>query len=181
MMRWRTIAAGLIAVAMATGNATAQSEMTWQEAIAELSAERTRAETCVSLLKRHAGDDAAALSQGEIAYTEAKADTDAVIAQLIVALAEGEDSGALSGLGAKMTGAFLAREAFCEDAMAFVPQDSGSKSVIVAVLGTAAVGALITGIVTLYKQSRDEDALRRKTIQTQLEGVQWKSFGDIAP
>jgi hypothetical protein len=45
--------------------------MRWPEAVATLAAERTRAETCVRLLKRHAGDDAAALSRGELAYAEA--------------------------------------------------------------------------------------------------------------
>jgi predicted nuclease of restriction endonuclease-like RecB superfamily len=37
--------------------------MRWPEAVATLAAERTRAETCVRLLKRHASDDAAALSR----------------------------------------------------------------------------------------------------------------------
>jgi hypothetical protein len=53
--------------------------MRWPEAVAALAAERTRAETCVRLLKRHAGGDAAVLSRGELAYTAAKADVDAVL------------------------------------------------------------------------------------------------------
>src|SRR5918996_3999019 len=44
--------------------------MRWPEAVATLAAERTRAETCVRLLKRHAGGDAGALSRGELAYAE---------------------------------------------------------------------------------------------------------------
>jgi hypothetical protein len=47
--------------------------MRWPEAVAALAAERTRAETCVRLLKRHAGTDAAALSRGELAYAAAEA------------------------------------------------------------------------------------------------------------
>ena len=54
--------------------------MRWPEAIAALVAERTRAETCGQLLKRHAGDNTAALSRGQLAYAAAKADVDAVIA-----------------------------------------------------------------------------------------------------
>jgi hypothetical protein len=53
--------------------------MRWPEAVAALAAERTRAETCGRLLKRHAGNNAAALSRGELAYAEAKAEMDAVI------------------------------------------------------------------------------------------------------
>jgi hypothetical protein len=58
--------------------------MRWPEAVAALAAERTRAETCGRLLKRHAGDNPAALSRGEVTYAAAKADVDAVIAGLTV-------------------------------------------------------------------------------------------------
>ena len=39
---------------MAEAQAPARS---WQDAVAELAGERTKAETCVRLLKRNAGDD----------------------------------------------------------------------------------------------------------------------------
>jgi hypothetical protein len=41
--------------------------MRWPEAVAALAGERARAEECARLLKRHAGNDAAALSRGELA------------------------------------------------------------------------------------------------------------------
>src|SRR4029453_15832441 len=41
----------------------------WQDAVAALAAERTRAETCVRLLKRHAAGDQDALSGGDQAYS----------------------------------------------------------------------------------------------------------------
>jgi hypothetical protein len=88
--------------------------MRWPEAIATLAAERTRAETCVWLLKRHAGGDAAALSRGELAYAAAKAEMDAVIRGLIVVLAQGGIPPDLAELEARLTRGVEAREAFCK-------------------------------------------------------------------
>jgi hypothetical protein len=48
----------LIAVLVPTGSVLSQpAAMTWPDAVAQLTAERTRAETCVALVKRY-GDDA---------------------------------------------------------------------------------------------------------------------------
>ena len=96
--------------------------MRWPEAVAALAAERTRAETCGRLLKRHAGDDAAALSRGELAYAAAKADVDAVIAGLIVVLAQRGTPPDLPDLEARLTRGVQAREAFCRQVIALVPQ-----------------------------------------------------------
>ena len=60
-------------------------EVTWQEAVARLARERTLAETCAALLKRNG--DTAGIARGVLAYGEAKAEYDGIIAGLIVALA----------------------------------------------------------------------------------------------
>jgi hypothetical protein len=60
----------------------------WPEAVAALAAERTRAETCVRLLKRHAGGDLAACNRGELAYSASKADVDTVIEGLTIVLTQ---------------------------------------------------------------------------------------------
>lgn len=177
------IAAALIVAAAAFGGVRAQqtaSSITWQDAVAELAAERTRAETCVRLLRRHAADNQAALSHGELAYAEAKADVDGVIAGLVVVLALEEEAEALKDLGARLTRGVLAREAFCEYALTFVPPDQGTKGVLADVLG-AVIGPLIGAIKEIYLYHQDEDALRRATIQTQLEATKWSGFVDIEP
>jgi hypothetical protein len=56
--------------------------LTWPDAIAQLTSERARAETCVALVKKY-GDDAQR-ARGQLAYASAKADADAVIAGLLV-------------------------------------------------------------------------------------------------
>src|SRR5262245_57319803 len=43
----------------------------WQEAVARLAYERTRAETCVKALKAHGKDNEHAIQVGEIAYDKA--------------------------------------------------------------------------------------------------------------
>jgi hypothetical protein len=85
-----------------------------------LAAERTRAETCVRLLKRHAGNDAAALSRGERAYAGAKAHVDAVIAGLTVVLAQEGTPPDLADLGTRLTRGDQGR-----DACGMVMRDDG--------------------------------------------------------
>lgn len=75
---------------------TRREAIGWQEAVARLAGERTRAETCAGLLKKHG--DAAAISRGALAYGEAKAEVDALIAGLVTALAIGKKPTSLPDL-----------------------------------------------------------------------------------
>jgi hypothetical protein len=152
--------------------------MSWQDAVSELAAERTRAETCVRLLKRHAGGDTAAVSRGELAYSDAKAEVDAVIAGLIVVLAQEGTPPSLSDLEGRLTRGVQAREAFCAEATALIPKDEGTKNLIVDLVG-AFLGPLVEAAVELYKFETEQDQLLRKTIQTQLEATKWSGFADI--
>ena len=175
--RWRVCALVMLALLAVPGVLRAE-DISWQDAVARLAGERTRAETCVRLLKRHAGDDAAAVSQGEAAYSEAKAEVDAVIAGLVVALAQDDPPESLSDLKARLTRGVEAREAFCTGVMALVPGNGGTKNVIVELFG-AVLGPLIEAVVELWKYEGDKDELRRITIQTQLEATRWSGFADI--
>ena len=56
---------GLVALLLVPAVAWAQA-MRWPEAVATLAAERTRAETCARVFKRHASAKAATLSRGEL-------------------------------------------------------------------------------------------------------------------
>jgi hypothetical protein len=64
------------------------ADVSWPDAVGQIAGERAKAETCVALMKKY-GDDAQK-ARGEITYTNAKADSDAVIAALIVALSAGQ-------------------------------------------------------------------------------------------
>jgi hypothetical protein len=154
--------------------------MRWPEAVALLAAERTRAETCGRLLKRHAGDNTAALSRGELAYAEAKAEMDAVIAGLTVVLAERGTPPQLPDLEARLTRGVQAREAFCRQVMALVPEDPGTRELLVPLLGTV-LPPLLEAAQTLYTGLKGQDNLTRQTIQTQLEATAWTPFADLIP
>lgn len=176
--RWRGLALVLLVLLMLPSAPRAQ-EITWQDAVARLAAERTRAETCARLLKRHAVDDEAALSRGELTYSDAKAEVDAVIAGLIVVLAQNGTPPSLSDLEARLSQGFETREAFCAEATALEPdKKDGDRNAIISLLG-AALKPLTDAVVVLYKFEREQDQLVRKTIQTQLEATQWASFADI--
>jgi hypothetical protein len=169
----------LVALLLVPAVVRAQA-MRWPEAVAALAAERTRAETCGRLLKRHAGRDAAALSRGELAYAAAKAEVDAVIAGLIVVLAERGTPPQLSDLEARLTRGVQAREAFCRQVTTLVPEDPGTRNLLVQLSG-AVLPPLLEAARTLYAGQTEQDRLLRQTIQTQLEATTWSRFADITP
>jgi hypothetical protein len=61
-----------------------------------------------------------------------------------------------------------------------VPDVPGEKGLVAELVG-GAVGPVIEAVVEVWKQTREEDRLRRATIQTQLEGTKWPAFGSISP
>jgi hypothetical protein len=153
----------------------------WQEAVARLAAERTRAETCAALLKKHG--DAAAKDQGALEYSEAKAEIDGVIAGLVVALAQDARAtpASLPDLEAQLRRGFDGREAFCTKVKALVPPARpGEKNVIIDIVG-AVVGPLIEAAQAIWLDAREADRLTAKTIQTQLEATKWPAFASVAP
>ena len=50
------VAAIFLITSLSPTHSAADENINWQEAIARLAGERTKAETCVSLLKRHGND-----------------------------------------------------------------------------------------------------------------------------
>jgi hypothetical protein len=154
--------------------------MRWPEAVAALAAERERALFCGRELKRYAADKAAVLSRGERTYVDAKAEMDGVIRGLIVVLAEGGTPPDLADLEARLTRGFQARDALCRQAIALVPEDPGTRNVLVQVLGIV-LTPLLEAVRALYTVKTEQDRLLRQTIQTQLEATLWADFADITP
>jgi hypothetical protein len=68
----------LASLIVRTGLAFSQPvEIAWPDAVAQLAGERSKAETCVALIKKYGSD--AQIAHGQLTYTDAKADSDAVI------------------------------------------------------------------------------------------------------
>jgi hypothetical protein len=135
----------------------------------------TLAETCVEVAEVRP-----APARGAIAYGEAKADFDGVIAGLVVALARKEQPGSLPDLQARLQRGFEEREAFCRGVALLVPKAQGQKSPIADIV-EGAVKPVIDAVVAIWSRTRDDDALMRKTIQTQLEATSWPAFDKVAP
>jgi hypothetical protein len=169
----------LVALLLVPAVVQAQT-MRWQDAVALLAAERTRAETCGQLLKRQVGTGTDALSRGALAYDHARADVDGVIAGLIVVLAQRGTPRDLADLEAQLTRGVQAREALCREAIALSPPDPGTRNLVGDLVG-AFVKPLVDAVVTVYTLKTEQDRLLRQTIQTQLEATTWTPFADLKP
>jgi hypothetical protein len=75
---------------------------------------------------------------------------------------------------------FEEREAFCRSIQPLVPSTAGQRSAITEVIG-GLVGPLIDAVKAIWMRGKDDDALMRKTIETQLEATSWPQFGSISP
>jgi hypothetical protein len=149
----------------------------WPEAVANLAAERTRAVACAGRARTLDADTAARLGAG---YAEAKAEVDAVVAGLSVALAQGGQPQSLPDLERRITAGAEGRERFCRAVIERAPLTPGERGVLADVLG-AFVKPLVEAVVAIWKQSADDNRLRRDTIRAQLEATRWPAFADIPP
>ncbi|HEX7197979.1 MAG TPA: hypothetical protein VF213_00790 [Dongiaceae bacterium] len=170
----------VLAMAIA-GPAAQAAEITWQEAVARLAYERSQAEACVRILKKF-GDKPAA-DRGEVAYDQAKADYDAVIAGLIAALAQREQPASLTDLQQLLQRGFEKREAFCRSVQPLIPTAPSAQSEkgVIDGIVSGVVGPVVDAIKAIFVKRMDENALARATIQTQLEATRWPGFASVMP
>lgn len=175
-MRGFRVAINLLATCMIS-TAFAE-EISWQEAVARLAYERTKAETCVKELKKYG--DTAAIGRGEDAYDDARDEFNPIIKGLTVALAKKDEPVSLPDLETRLQRGFDARESFCKGVQTLVPSSTGQRSPITDVIGGVA-GPLIDAIKAIWLRKQDDDALMRKTIETQLEATSWPAFASIIP
>jgi hypothetical protein len=122
---------------------------------------------------------------GEITYTNAKADSDAVIAGLIVALSAGQAPASLSSLQEKLSSGVSGLSQFCGTVVDLLPKTAGQteKGVMVDIVKMVPLEQLLKmlseGVSALYTNHRSDDALTRRTIQTQLESARWPAFSEV--
>lgn len=173
----------ILVLLMIAGGALAQQPdeapgIGWQEAVARLAHERTRAETCVKFLKRYGDEDQVA--GGEFAYDEARAEMDAVITGLVVALAEDAPPVSLPDLEARLERGVAGREALCADVKPLIPDTEGQRNVFVDLV-TGAIGPLKEALDEFAAWWTEEDRETKETIRTQLEATRWPAFDMIEP
>jgi hypothetical protein len=159
--------------------AVSAQDIGWQEAVARLAQERTPAETCVALLKKYG--NAGAIDRGRLAYDDAKGEYDAIYRGLVVALAQSDQPASLPDLEARLRRGFDKRQAFCASVERLVPPPPpGEKGPLTDIVG-GVIGPVVSALKEIYLRSKDDDALRRKTIETQLEDTKWPSFASVSP
>jgi len=149
----------------------------WPDAVSRLAEERTKAEVCVTSLKKYGNEGQKA--QGRLAYGVAKANFDGVIAGLITALGEGGNPESLLSLDTRLAQGATGLEQFCKSVSDLVPNASGQKGLLDAMVKAAVepvIKALSEAVAALYNNHRKDDALTRQTIQTQLEAAKWPDF-----
>jgi hypothetical protein len=173
---------GLLALLLLTGSALSQpATISWPDAVAQLAGERAKAETCVALMKRY-GDDSQ-IARAQLTYTSAKADSDAVIAGLIIVLSAGQAPESLSSLQAKLGSGVSGLVDFCATVSNLLPKTDGQKGVAGDLLKMIPLETLLNnlsnGVSALYNNHRSDDALTRRTIQTQLEAARWPAFSEV--
>ena len=174
----------LLALFALTDSLIAQpAAISWPDAVGKIAGERAKAEACVALMKKY-GDDAQK-ARGEIAYTNAKADSDAVIAGLIVALSAGQTPASLSSLQARLGSGASGLAEFCGTVINLLPKTAGQtdKGVMIDIAKMIPLEQLLKvlseGVSALYTNHRSDDALTRRTIQTQLEATRWPAFSEV--
>jgi hypothetical protein len=174
----------LLLLFVLTGSVIAQpAVISWPDAVGQIAGERAKAEACVALMKKY-GDDAQK-ARGQITYTTAKADFDTVIAGLIVALSAGQAPASLSSLQDKLSSGASGLSQFCGAVIDLLPKTAGQteKGVGIDILKAIPLEQLLKmlsdGVSALYTNHRSDDALTRKTIQTQLESARWPAFSEV--
>ena len=170
-----------LALFVLTSSAASQpATISWPEAVAQLTGERAKAETCVALIKKY-GDDGQ-IARGQLTYTTAKADADAVIAGLITTLSAGQAPVSLPSLQGKLSSGVSGLVEFCRTVSNLLPNIGGQKDVVTDI-AKVTIGPLLTmlsdGVSALYNNHRTDDALTRRTIQTQLEAARWPAFSEV--
>jgi hypothetical protein len=119
------------------------AEIGWPEAVGRLAGERSKAETCAAMLKECG--DKRQIFQGQIAYGEARANFEAVIAELVTALTEGGNPKGLPGLETDLARGAAGLGKFCETVGDLLPSTSGRKGVV-ADIAKAAIEPLIKAL-----------------------------------
>ena len=156
------------------------AETTWADAVAQLAGARTKAETSVAILKKFG--DSGHLARGQLIYSDAKAEADAVIAGLIVALSAKGKPEKLSSLQERVERAVTGLAKLRNMAESQLPKLEGTKEFICDILKGAIEQLqkpLTDAVVALYNNFRADNELTRKAIQTQLEAARWPDFAEV--
>ncbi len=177
--------AAAISFVFAVGLGWAQTApIGWPEVIADLTTERTQAETCVGLIKSRG--DSPTIDSVKTTYIMAKADMDGVIAGLETALVDGGKPGSLPTIRPSLEAIASSLKEIC--AAAFATATPNTKGILDEIAKGVAEGAvepivnsISDGVAALWAHYVVEpDKLALETKKAKLEAARWPEFADIA-
>jgi hypothetical protein len=153
--------------------------MGWPEVIADLTRERSQAETCVGMIKSSKNTDA--IASAKSAYGAAKAEMDGVIAGLTTALIEGGKPDSLPTVRSSLETSGKSLQQICDAADKTAPPNTkGVWDEIAKAAIEPVVKAISDGVGALWTSHVEKDKLELETKKAQLEAAKWPDFGDIA-
>jgi hypothetical protein len=167
----------LAAELLAKGGPAMPEEVGWQRQVAALAAERIRAVTAAGIIKRRGGPGD--LTTAEIAYGDGRAEVEAIVAALRIALEQGKGADDLADLEARLARAVAAREVLARRAKELSETDSGSKSVLVDILAPEAAKGLAAAVGGLWRRRGEREKAVREAIADRLETARWPDFAAI--
>jgi hypothetical protein len=150
--------------------------MSWQKAVAELTAERGRAESAARVIKRLGSVHD--VVRAELTYGNGKAEADAVISAFDIALEEGKGLDDLADLEARMKVATEARETLGKQATALVKPEDGKEKGVLELVGVV-LPDLLKAVGALWTQWRQGETSLRQTIAARLQEARWLDFAKI--
>jgi hypothetical protein len=171
----------LVAQLALHGSATSGAEIPphWTDTVGRLDRVHTTAETCVAELKKYG--DYTQKKDGERAYKSAKADSDAVIDDLVDANSWGKTPASRPDLQTKLESSVSALDQFCDPVRKLVPVTPGQKGPLadMAKMIPSELKKLLEGIATLSNYYSEDNAPTRETIQHRLEKAKWPTFAEV--
>jgi hypothetical protein len=167
----------------ARGSAEQSSNAALAEAIGVLTHEKSAAEQYAVILATVGKSDVALYVRGIQLYADAKAEFDAMIAELKFDLTTGQDparsavfTGALQGGAEKRIAftSFVSREV--------IDKLQGARPGLPDVLGTVPelVKAITDSGLSIWKAFHDAGKERRDAILSEVDRLQWRAFADLA-
>jgi hypothetical protein len=151
--------------------------ISWQKAVALMTAERGRAEAAAAVIKRLGGPGD--IAKAELTYGAGRADTEAVMSALTIALEQGAAVDDITDLEARLGQACAAREKLGLQAMALAEAAPGEKGVVLDLLSEA-LPDLLAALGALWRHWVQREAGLRTTIAERLQAARWPAFAEIA-
>jgi hypothetical protein len=182
MPRRLVVAAVLASVLYISARAQQSEPETFSDAISFLKHEKSAAEQYGVILFTVARDDAGVYVRGIKLYADAKAEFDGLIAELRIDLLSGQDPAKSTKFNDALKEAAEKRVAFTSFVSAQVDKLPGARPGLPDVIEVVPdlIKAITDSGLSIWNAFRQAQKQNRDAILSELEHLEWRSFGDLA-